>query len=461
MNQEATIGDRNGQAESVISPRPGGSIPLTANHLVGDHQPGSTSAEFTERDGKSSQKDDLVSRADAMAAAARQSAEAVDVQARFPQESFQAARDQRLLGIMVPTELGGEGESVSDVADICYVLGRSCGSTAMIFAMHQIMVAILVRHARNSAWHSSLLRRLCAEQLLLASSTTEGQGGGDLRSSASAIERQGSRIAYTKSATVMSYGLHADAVVTTARRAADAAPSDQVLVAFLKEQYRLEPIASWNTLGMRGTCSAGFKFEGNGEAAQVLPVPYQTIHSHTMMPVAHLTWSAVWTGVAAAAVERARRFVRTTARRNAGQLPPGAAHLTRATMSLRSLRDALELALVRFEKAGSSADRLEAIEFQNTMNLLKVTASEMNRAADYLALASYCGITGIGVWLVWRKGGALALAAKRCFERGKASRSAPAYVGVPWRRPAFSLSAAAFRASSARSGGKEMAPTRA
>jgi acyl-CoA dehydrogenase len=394
VNQEATIGDRNGQADSLIKSRPEGSIPLTTNHLVGDHQPRPISTELAEGEqGKLARKDDLVSRADAVAAAALQSAEAVDAQARFPHESFQAVRNQRLLGIMVPTELGGEGASVSDVADVCYILGRSCGSTAMIFAMHQIMVAILVRHARNSAWHGSLLRRLCAEQLLLASSTTEGQGGGDLRSSASAIERQGSQIAFTKSATVMSYGLHADAVVTTARRAADAAPSDQVLVAFLKDQYRLEPIASWNTLGMRGTCSAGFKFEGNGEAEQVLPVPYQTIHSHTMMPVAHLTWSAVWTGVAAAAVERARRFVRTTARRNAGQLPPGAAHLTRATMSLRGLRDALELALVRFENAGSNADRLEAIEFQNTMNLLKVTASETAIAVVMSAMQA-CGLSG-------------------------------------------------------------------
>ena len=79
--------------------------------------------------------------------------------------------------------------------------------------------------------------------------------------------------------------------------------------------------------------------------------------------------------------------------------------------------------------------------------VFNATASEMNRAADYLALASYCGIAGIGLWLTWRKGAALALAAKRCFERGKASRSAPVYGGVRWRRPAFSLSAAAFRAA--------------
>ena len=41
--------------------------------------------------------------------------------------------------------------------------------------------------------------------------------------------------------------------------------------------------------------------------------------------------------------------------------------------------------------------------------VFNATASEMNRAADWLALASYCGITGIGLMLVWRKGGALGL----------------------------------------------------
>jgi nickel/cobalt exporter len=79
--------------------------------------------------------------------------------------------------------------------------------------------------------------------------------------------------------------------------------------------------------------------------------------------------------------------------------------------------------------------------------VFNATASEMNRAADWLALASYCGITGIGLMLVWRKGGSLIGAVSRYFARGKAFRSAPAYAGVPWRRPAFSLSGAAFRAA--------------
>jgi acyl-CoA dehydrogenase len=335
---------------------------------------------------------DLNSRAEATAAIALKNADAVDREARFPTEAFLSARTQRLLGIMVPTELGGEGASLSDVVDVCYILARGCASTAMIFAMHQIMVAILVRHARYSPWHNRLLRRLSSEQLLLASSTTEGRGGGDLRNSVCAVERTGSRIALKKSATVISYGEQADAILTTARRCVDASSSDQVLVGFIKEDYQLEPIMNWDTLGMRGTCSSGFMLKGNGGIAQVLPDPYEKIQAHTMMPVAHLTWAAVWSGLAAAAVERARRSVRTGVRRGVEQ-PPGVAHLTRATMTLRGLRGTVASALQRIETVGTKEDELESLDFQTAMNLLKVSASEMATSTVMSAMQA-CGLSG-------------------------------------------------------------------
>ena len=75
----------------------------------------------------------------------------------------------RLLGILAPTELGGEEAVVGDVVDICYALGRGCASTAMIFAMHQIMVAILVRHAGESGVASETARPRLREQWLMAS----------------------------------------------------------------------------------------------------------------------------------------------------------------------------------------------------------------------------------------------------------------------------------------------------
>src|SRR5215469_8578257 len=225
---------------------------------------------------------DLRLRAQTAASAAASSADSVDREGRFPSEAFSAAKAQRLMSILIPIDLGGEGASVGDVVDVCYVLGRACASTAMIYAMHQIMVACLVRHTRGSVWHADLMRKIADQQLLLASSTTEGQGGGDLRKSDCAVVANGARFTLTKAATVMSYGAQADGIVTTARRSPDAPSTDQVLVALLKEDYTLDRLSGWDTLGMRGTCSAGFKLEANGKDAQIMPEPYQKIHAHTV-----------------------------------------------------------------------------------------------------------------------------------------------------------------------------------
>jgi nickel/cobalt exporter len=78
--------------------------------------------------------------------------------------------------------------------------------------------------------------------------------------------------------------------------------------------------------------------------------------------------------------------------------------------------------------------------------LFQATASQMTHAADWMELASYCSVAAIGAWLVWRKGSALIAALSQHAERGRAVASAPAYAGVAWGRPAFSLSAAAYRA---------------
>jgi acyl-CoA dehydrogenase len=251
--------------------------------------------------------------------------------------------------------------------------------------MHQIKVACILRHYHDNPWHENMLRRLCAEQLLLASSTTEGNSGGNVRSSEAPIERQGEgqgedyggRISLVRRATVMSYGAEADGIVTTARRSADSPASDQVLVVFLKNDYSLERLSSWDTLGMRGTCSTGYVIRASGEPGQVLPDAYEKIHAETMLPFAHLSWSSAWTGIAAGAVERAQLFLRHAARQNGGQLPPGAAHFTRASASLRTLRGVVASALRNFEQIQHDGRALRSIDFQSAINMTKVEASEL------------------------------------------------------------------------------------
>jgi acyl-CoA dehydrogenase len=335
----------------------------------------------------------LAERTTAVAAVAARHAAAVDSAPRFPAEAFAAAREQRLLGILVPSGLGGDGAPVRDVADVCYRLGQACSSTAMVYAMHQVKVACLVRHGRGSEAIERLLSRLCAEQLLLASSTTEGQGGGNVRSSEAAVEHRDGRIHLERRASVISYGSQADGIVTTARRAADADSSDQVLIAFLKDDYTLTRLQGWNTLGMRGTCSEGYTLKASGVPGQVLPEPYESIHQRTMVPFAHLLWGSVWAGIAAGATARAQAFVRNAARHAGGQAPPGAPQLTQALSKLRTLRGVLANSLRAYESKMDDPKALGALDFQSQITLTKVEVSEL-AVATVLTALRVCGLSG-------------------------------------------------------------------
>jgi acyl-CoA dehydrogenase len=267
-------------------------------------------------------------------------------------------------------------------------------STGMIYAMHQIKVACIMRHMGANATLQGMLRRLCAEQLLLASSTTEGQGGGNVRSSEAPIERhEGGRISLERRASVISYGAYADGVVTTARRAADAVASDQVLVAFFKSDYTLTRLQGWDALGMRGTCSEGYTLKATGSAEQILPEPYEIIHSRTMVPFAHLLWGSVWTGIAASATQRAQSFIRNAVRHSNGQLPPGAPQFTKALGTLRTLRGMLTTSLHRYEQHMNNPQALAALDFQTMITLTKVEASEL-AAATVMSAMRATGLSG-------------------------------------------------------------------
>ncbi|MDR3506760.1 MAG: acyl-CoA/acyl-ACP dehydrogenase [Caulobacteraceae bacterium] len=336
---------------------------------------------------------DLRTRARHVASIAEQYAEQVDREARFPEEAMAAAKAQGLMGIMAPASLGGEGASTGDVVEICYILGQACASTAMIYAMHQVKAACVIRHLGDSAWHKAFVRRMVRDQLLLASSTTEGQAGGNVRSSAAPVVYKDGRITLDRDASVISYGEAADALVTTARRDAEAAGSDQVLLILDRADYTLTGTQGWDTLGMRGTDSVGFALKADADQTQIMPVAYEVIHSQSMVPAAHLFWSAAWAGVAAASVERARRFIRKAARSNGGQLPPAAAYLQRANASLRALRALIATTLDRYEAISGDAEALGALDFQTAISLLKVDASELAVSTVMSAMRA-CGLSG-------------------------------------------------------------------
>jgi acyl-CoA dehydrogenase len=335
----------------------------------------------------------LGARAHRVAAVAAQFADQVDRDARFPQEAVSALKAERLLGIQIPAKLGGEGASTQEIAEVCSILGQACAASAMVFAMHQIKISSLVEHGGDSAWHVNFMRELAARQLLVASATTEGGIGGNMRNSICAVEIEGDICRLTKDATVISYGAHADAIMVTSRAHETAASTDQVMTVFKQGQYNLERTVVWDTLGMRGTCSDGFIFKGEAPAVQIFPKPFAEIAAQSMLATSHLLWSAVWYGIAADAVLRAQTFVRAAARKAAGTQPPGALRLAEASNLLQLLKANILSGLKVYADAKADPDQLSSMAFSIVMNNVKLASSETILTIINQAMI-VCGIMG-------------------------------------------------------------------
>ena len=335
----------------------------------------------------------LLERAGQAAAVAARHCDAVDREARFPREAMRALRDNRLLGAMIPRDLGGEDASLAEIAEVCCLLGQHCSATAMIFAMHQIKASSLVFHGRDGNWHRDYMARVAHEQLLLASATTEAGTGGDLGASICAVEVDGDMFHLRKDASVISYATEADAILVTARRAPEAPASDQVMAILEKDQYTLQKTAEWDTLGMRGTCSEGFVLDGRAPITQLFPQPFAEIAARSMLAHAHILWGSLWCGIAINALSRAQSFVRAEARKKVGSTPAGAARLGEASSMMQLMRNSLRAALERYEAALRSPDDLMSVSFALDMNNLKIGVSRLTVDVVQQALM-ICGIMG-------------------------------------------------------------------
>lgn len=322
----------------------------------------------------------------------------VDARARFPQETFDALKKAKLLSAVVPKELGGHGSSMSELSAMCTALAQACGSSGMVLAMHHIQVACLARHALGSEYFRRYLaEEVAAKQTLIASVTSEVGTWGETRSSVCALERRDGRFKLDKDATTVSYAEHADDLLITCRRAPDAPSNDQVLVLVRKGDYALEKTGTWDTMGMRGTCSPGYKVTSSGPDEQIVPGSFADSSAQTMVPYSHILWSSVWLGIAADAMARAGSSVRAAARKSPGTMPPSATRLAEANVLLQTMRSHVSAAADEFDTISAAAGGMEhlfTIGYALKMNNLKVASSEIapeivHRALQITGVAGY------------------------------------------------------------------------
>ena len=326
---------------------------------------------------------------------AGEAADDVDRAGRFPVEAVGSLRRLGCLGAAVPADLGGRDVSFEALCSACFELGRRCGSTGMIFAMHQIQVACIVRHLAGSELLSRYLTEVGTEGRLIASATAEEGTGGNLRQSIAPLEPLGDGSArFEKRAPTVSYGERADDLLVTLRRSPQAERTDQVLVLVPANSASLQQIDEWDTLGMRGTCSPGFVIRAQVTHDQVIPAPFEAIAAETMVPCAHILWAHCWLGIASDAFARARAFSRTR-HRPSSEGGTAATRLSQLSAELAAMRALLKDTRVEYQSTKDDPGRevFMTLGYAIRINNVKVMAAETAVSVCQKAL-NMCGLAG-------------------------------------------------------------------
>lgn len=270
-------------------------------------------------------------------------------------------RADRLVWAPAPGELGGLGCSTADLARITFHLARLSGSLGLIYAMHASQVLTLLRHGQ-SPFFEDLIRRLAADQALVASGTSEKGLGGDIFTSLCTVEpADDGAFVVTKESPNISYLDHARLVLLTAMQPGPRDRKTQVLIAAETERMEIAPGPDAQLMGMRGILNRPYRLTARFGEPAIFRQPYPAIARITMTPAIHILWAALWSGLAAASLAKAKDFVAERASKEAGAAEHLAAELSRLVDRHYALNALIRDAVQAYDHGGA-ADALDLVQ---------------------------------------------------------------------------------------------------
>lgn len=265
-----------------------------------------------------------------------------DADGSFPVDDFADLRSSGLLGLMVPTRLGGAGATFADYAEVALVLAAGSGSTALVYNMHASVTGALAltddELARALgvpdtffAARDDVLRGAAAGKHYAVAMSERGAGA-RLSATQTSYEEVDGGWRITGAKTFCSGAGHADAYLVAARR------GDAISQFLVPAGEGVRVVPTWDSLGMRATCSHDLELDVVVPRTALLgQVEGLALLLAQVMPqwlVA--SYAAVYVGVAQAAVDAAVAHVQE---RGLARLPLVRSRLGRADAQVAAARE--------------------------------------------------------------------------------------------------------------------------
>lgn len=182
----------------------------------------------------------------------------VDIEAKFPVDSFKAIKEKKLTGLLVPKEFGGMGLTFEDHTKTVLAFANYCATTALCYMMHNVATNCLATHGSEEL-KKEFLPKIANGEIMLALAYSESGTGTHFYNPEIKVTKDGNNLVMNGRKSFVTSATYADYYLIDANSVESdgldnwLVPKDLVGITFQE--------SSWNGLGMRGNASCPMLLE--------------------------------------------------------------------------------------------------------------------------------------------------------------------------------------------------------
>jgi len=302
-----------------------------------------------------------------------------DKEARFSVEAIEACVRARLLGLMLPAEVGGAALGPRTYAAVVAALAEADASVAMVYLMHMCATATIAA-APPGATATPILKEIAAGRHLSTLAFSEAGSRSHFWAPLSRARRNGAGVHLTARKSWVTSAGHAQSYVVSSLAPEGSKPTDSTLYLVPADARGLSIAGPWDGMGLRANASAPMTLEDcevpRGHQLTDDGAGFQAM-LQVVLPLFNLGSAAVSLGLCRAAIAATATHLKTARFEHLGQ------SLGESLPTLRA-----QLATMQIETDGLAArldDLIDHLERPRDTTMLRVL--ECKAAAGDTAIA--------------------------------------------------------------------------
>jgi alkylation response protein AidB-like acyl-CoA dehydrogenase len=227
-----------------------------------------------------------------------ENAQRTDAEGAWPERSVRALKDEGLLSLTIPKELGGAGGSMRAFVDVTRQLSKACASTAMIYLMHICATQVIAALPEKNA-----LKRIATDGAVATLAFSEKGSRSHFWAPVSRAQQNGAGIDIHAEKSFVTSAGNADYYVVSSGALGGKTAMDSTLYLVERNTPGVTVAGSWTGLGLRGNSSAPMKFKCKVEESSRLTAEGGGFNMMMqMLPWFQVGSAGVSTGIAESAI---------------------------------------------------------------------------------------------------------------------------------------------------------------